>query len=887
MTDFLRFALLGVGAGGLYALVGQGLVLVHRGSGVLNFAQGGFAAAGAYVFYSLTQSSGWPNGLAAVTVIAGVAAFGALFHLLVMGRLVNSGPFVKLIATLGMLVAVEQAVIMHWGTDPLVLAPFLPTSSLSFGHGVAVGADRLIILGVAIVISVGLSGWLRLARTGLAVSAVGEDATTAAALGWSPSRLGALTWALGTGLAALGGLLLAPISGLDPSTLTLVVVPALGAALIGGFSSFGLTLLGGLAIGIAQSLTSFYVSAPGWSSAVPFVVIVLVLVLRGDALPVRGTVIERLPRVGSGIVRAPVLVAAVLAAVVLALAVLPANWTDALSTSLEFTLVLASIVVVTGYAGQLSLAQFALAGVGALVAARVAVAGGPYWLALLVGTLATIPVGVAVGLTALRTRGPALAVATLGLGLVIQTLPLSDQTWTGGLNGLSVGNIKLFGLDVDPIVHSGRYAAVLALVVAAVLLCVANLRRGTIGRQLLAIRSNERAAAALGANVAWLKLYAFAVAAGIAGLAGGFFAFRTNLLTFDNFTTFQSVSAIALVVVGGIGYALGALIGGVYAAGGLFVIVVSQLFGGDIGNALLLATGLLTMLVVVRAPDGLAGLIPAASRPPPSDAAPQRGARLPAVASAGLRIERLSVRYGAVVAVRELSLEVEPGTIVGLIGPNGAGKTTLIDAVSGFVPCRCAGIWLGEYRLDGLGAHHRAVAGLGRTFQSNELFDDLSVRDNLLVAARRPALHEWLTAGVRVPAAALGSAEQLGIEVLGLGSVLDAYPDELSLADRRLTAIARSFVRWPSVLLLDEPAAGLGQAQVVELGRLLRRLALEARMGILLVEHRVELVLSCSDRVVAMDFGLEIANGTPSQVRGDPAVLAAYLGVDAASEVPG
>jgi sulfate-transporting ATPase len=421
--------------------------------------------------------------------------------------------------------------------------------------------------------------------------------------------------------------------------------------------------------------------------------------------------------------------------------------------------------------------------------------------------------------------------------------------------------------------------------VAAVLVAVANLRRGNIGRQLLAIRSNERAAAALGANVAWLKLYAFAIAAGIAGLAGGFFAFRTNLLTFDNFTTFQSVSAIALVVVGGVGYALGALIGGLYAAGGLFVIAVSQLFGGDIGNALLLATGLLTMLVVVRAPDGLAGLIPASRRPPAAAHAPRPSARFPPAPAAGLRIEQLSVRYGAVTAVRELSLEVEPGTIVGLIGPNGAGKTTLIDAVSGFVRCSCRAIWLGEHRLERLGAHRRAVAGLGRTFQTNELFDDLSIRDNLLVAARRPARHEWLTAGVRVTEAPLDGAEQLVVDVLGLGSVLDAYPDELSLADRRLAAIARSVVRWPSVLLLDEPGAGLGQVQARELGALLRRLALEARIGILLVEHRVELVLGYSDRVVAMDFGVEIANGPPDSVRRDPVVLAAYLGVEPTAEV--
>jgi ABC-type branched-subunit amino acid transport system ATPase component/branched-subunit amino acid ABC-type transport system permease component len=889
VADFLRFALLGVGTGALYAMIGQGLVLVYRGSGVLNFAQGAFAAAGAYVFYDLTANAGLPAAVAVPIVLLAAAGLGALVHIVVMSRLSAAGPFVKLIATLGMLVALEQAIVMRYGTDPLVAGSFLPSSSISLGGGIGLGVDRVIILAIVIAISIALIVWLRVARTGLAVSAVAEDAPAASALGISPLMIGALTWALGCVLAALGGILLAPISGLDPGTLTFVVIPALASALVGGFRSFGLTLAGGLAIGIAASLTSYYLSAPGWSQAIPFAVIVIALALRGDTLPDRGALVERLPRVGSGEVKLRWVVA-VVGSCALAIAVLPPIWTDGVTASLEVALVCASIVVVTGFAGQVSMAQFSLAGIGALVAARVVVDGGPYWLALLAAAGATVPIGLAVGLPALRTRGSSLAIATLGLSLVIQSLVLADQAWTGGLNGLRVGYIHLLGVDVDPILHSARYATVLMIVVALVLIGVANLRRSLLGRIMLAVRGNERAAAALGANVVAVKLYAFAVAAGIAGLAGGFIAFRTNLLTFDNFNIEQSIRAIALAVVGGLGFACGPLVGGVYAAGGLFAVAVSQLLGADIGNLLVLSSGLLTILVVVRAPDGLAGYLRAPRwsprwsrrwrrRPPAATPAPAGAVSpLPRAQPAALVVEGLSVTFGAVRAVRDLSLTVEPGTVVGLIGPNGAGKTTLIDAVSGFVACHAERVSLGARSLDRMSPYRRARCGLGRTFQSSELFDDLSLADNLLVGACALRPRDWAGACVRPAEIRLDGSAELVVELLSLRAGLQARPEQAPLSSRRLAAIARSVVAWPSVLLLDEPAAGLSSARARDLAVLVRRLAEEAGLGVLVVEHNVEFVFGCSDRVVAINFGEKIAEGAPDEVRRDRAVIDAYLG---------
>jgi sulfate-transporting ATPase len=573
---------------------------------------------------------------------------------------------------------------------------------------------------------------------------------------------------------------------------------------------------------------------------------------------------------------------------------LPSIWTDGVSTTLEFALVLASLVVVTGFAGQLSLAQVALAGLGALVAGRLAAAGAPYELAIIAAAVACVPIGVAVGVVALRTRGPSLAIATLALGLIIQGLVLQSVTLTGGQPGLNTGHITLLGIDVYSVTHSQRYAAVLLIVTTLVCLALANLRRGVIGRQLVAVRSNERAAATLGVNVTGAKLYAFALAAGIAGLAGSFFAFRTNLLTFDQFSVQQSINVITLIVIGGVGFSSGPIIGAVFAVGGVSAVAASQWFGADISKWLVIASGLIVIGLVMTNPDGIAAAgerlaqaLPRRARRSASQAKHARPSararaqqRVPRVARRPLVIEELDVRFGGVRAVAEVSLEVESGTVVGLIGPNGAGKTTLIDAVSGLVRCRSKGLRLGETSLAGMPPHRRAQAGLSRTFQAVELFEDLTVRENLLVAASAPRARDWISAWVHPGAGELPVEAEPVLEMLGIAGELDLLPDQLPLAKRRLAAVARSVVRWPSVLLLDEPASGLGPNEANSLGATLRQIASEFGIAILLVEHNVEMVMTCSDRVIAIDFGRQIAEGTPAEVRADPDVLRAYLGTD-------
>jgi branched-chain amino acid transport system ATP-binding protein len=241
-----------------------------------------------------------------------------------------------------------------------------------------------------------------------------------------------------------------------------------------------------------------------------------------------------------------------------------------------------------------------------------------------------------------------------------------------------------------------------------------------------------------------------------------------------------------------------------------------------------------------------------------------------------LAVTGLTVRHGGLVALNDVDLTVAPGTIAGLIGPNGAGKTTLIDTLSGFTRARCGQIRFSGTRVEELAPHERARRGLVRTFQSLELFDDLTVRENLLVAEATPTLRSTVTDLFRRKDQRSASAEEL-LETLGLLEWADRRPTELSNGQRHLVALARAVVARPKLLLLDEPAAGLDTAETAELSEILRRLP-ELGTSVLLVDHDMALVMGICQVINVLDFGRVIATGSPSQVRADPLVVAAYLG---------
>ena len=713
---------------------------------------------------------------------------------------------------------------------------------------ISIGEDRLIILGIGVALTAALWVTYRYMRFGLATSAVAQSRRVTAAQGISPDLVATLNWGLGSGLAVIAAILIVNISQLQVVGLTLLVVPAFAAALVGGFRSFPLTFAGGLLIGFLEAEvqwlqgyltreTGHPFALEGWTESIPFIVIILVLVVRGRALPLRGEGVERPPEVGSGRVR-PLLVGAAVALVAVAVTtLLSVDLVESVTTTSILAIVVLSLVVVTGYTGQLSLAQFALAGMGAWFAVQsIVILDFPFELAFVAGVAAAVPVGILVGLPSLRTRGVNLAVATLGLALIIQSQVFANAVRTGGILGLQIGAPRFFGIDFDTSRYPERYALLSFGCFVVMALLVANLRRGRAGRRLIAVRTNERAAASLGIGVFGAKLYAFGLSAAIAAVGGILLGFRRpNVVFFPTFSIFESIFVVVYAVIGGIGFVVGAALGASLAPGAFLPVAGGSVFSTDTVRVVL---GVVLVLVLIAIPNGLASLgtslrrvmksrgrrgSGAASSSCPSDE-PEVVERV-VVSPRVLEAHQVGVRFGGVVALDGVSLTVRPGEVTGLIGPNGAGKTTLIDVVTGFTPCSSGDVTLDGVVVNKWSPRRRAAAGIGRSFQGLELFESMTVRDNLRAASERRDARAYITDLFRPGRARLTPTAWAAVQLVGLTPYLDRRPEELPYGTRRLVAIARAVAARPSVLLLDEPAAGLDAHETAELEQLVRRLA--------------------------------------------------------------
>ena len=561
MKSLLQFVILGLGSGATYAMFAQGAVLIYRGSGLVNFAQGAVGTLSAYVaFVELKLDRGWPTLPAAVVGVLAAVVVSLLFQMIVLRSLRRAAAIVRVISTTGLLGLVGAVTAKRYGSATQEVDKFLPQRVFDLG-GVKIQEERLYLVAISILITLALWAWTRYTRIGLAINASAENERAVQTLGWSPDRLAALTWGLGGGLAGLAAVLVAPLTGLSTVTFTLVVtVAGLGAALLGGFHSFPMTFVGGLVIGLCESLATRYKGdieqlfnqslISGLPRATAFLAILIVLVVRGRGLPLRSHVSDRLPKLGSGRINVGGMAVALGIFLFVLFTFANESWARASYVSLTAGVMILSIVVVTGFAGQISLGQWALGGIGALIAGKFVHGGMTPELAIVLGVVLTIPVGLLFALPALRTRGVNLAVVTLSMGYAVSEVVFANANYLGPPldGGTKIGLIKLFGIEVDAFGHPHRWAIVCLIALVLVGLMVANLRRSRTGRRLIAVRTNERAAASLGISVFSVKLYAFGVASGIAAVAGILVAFTSRNIQYGQFNVFASINSVGFAL---------------------------------------------------------------------------------------------------------------------------------------------------------------------------------------------------------------------------------------------------------------------------------------------------------------------------------------------------
>ena len=659
MDQYLVFAMIGLGVGCLYAAIGIGVIVTYRGTGVINFATGATAMWGTYVYAELRSTGdfvlpvvGIPHrvGLAGPTsfwpaFVLGVgscALIGILVHLLVFRPLRRAPVLAKVVASVGVLLFFQSLTALQFGTTSRPVTSIVPSAPVSSG-GVTFPQDRLWLTLVVAVVTALVAAYFRYTRLGLATVAAAENERTASLAGYSPQRLAAATWVLSGVVVGAIGILVAPTTVLNPSTYALAIVPALAAVLVAQFRSIAVTAIAALALGSFQSIVTFQASRPEWpdwavtglSDAVPFVIIVVALFWLGDRLPTRGAVeTARLPEVVRSRPR-PAVVAALTTLGAAAVLLTSGTYRFGVITTMIASIIMLSLVVLTGFVGQISLAQASLAGIAGFALSKFTTdMGVPFPLSLALSSSVAALFGVVIGIPALRIRGAQLAVVTLAGGVALEKFVFRNPAFTSS-SGNPIAKPILFGLDVS--IRSGRNVArwqfgfVVLAVLLATALVVGNIAVSATGRRLLAVRSNERAAAAAGIDVAQTKLVAFGIASFIAGLGGSLIGYSRGQLSADSFTALVGLTLLAFAYLGGISSVAGALVAGTLAPLGIGYVILDRLF--DMGNSYGVFAGFTLVLTAILNQDGIVGAmrdtIGARRRPLPGIGVP--GAAAPAV----------------------------------------------------------------------------------------------------------------------------------------------------------------------------------------------------------------------------------------------------------------
>ena len=588
--------------------------------------------------------------------------------------------------------------------------------------------------------------------------------------------------------------------------------------------------------------------------------------------------------------------AAVAAIVLLVLpfAPVPDFWITQLNYIGLFSLVVLGLVLLTGVGGLTSFGQAAFAGIGAYATAYLSTTLGlSPWLGLLAGLAITLVLAGVIGLLTLRMSGHYLPLATicwcLALFYLVGNLDVLGKY--DGLLGLPPITLGDFSFQSERRIYLLIWGAALLAALA-----VTRLLDSRPGRIMRALNTNRGGGAtmpeAMGASTFRYKLVMFVIAALLASVSGWLYAHMQRSVNPSPFGIKFGIEYLFMAVLGGIGTVGGAFTGAalVKLAEDQLKVVLPLVFGGS-GNYEIIVFGIVLVLVLRFAPDGLWPLVSRAiarglpargARAVDESAAPLSARSHPARGAPLLDVRAIRKQFGGLVAVNDISFAIRAGDIVGLIGPNGAGKSTTFNLVSGVLPLTRGEVELLGQRVDGRGSRDIARAGLSRTFQHVKLVPDMTVLDNVALGTYLRTQSGTLRAMLGLNAAEERQARAEALRQLrriGLGEQAHELAGNLALGPQRLVEIARALASDPSLLLLDEPAAGLRHKEKEALAEVLKQLKAEG-LSLLLVEHDMDFVMKLTDRIVVMEFGRWLMEGTPTEVQASPAVRAAYLGAD-------
>jgi branched-chain amino acid transport system permease protein len=883
--------------GGLSALLALGLAIVWRANRVINFSAGDLGAVPATLAVLLTVSTvgfGWWAGLGIGLLTA--VALGAAVELAIVRRFARSPRLVLTVATIGLAQLLAAAALLLPRAFELpgraVPQPFdasVTIDPITFG-----GSDVVALIVIPLVF-VGLALFFSRADIGIAVRAGAERADRASTLGIPVSRLHTVVWVLASVLAFLAVYLRAGIVGLPIGEVLgpVILLRALAAAVIGGMERLPLIAGAAIMLGVVEQAVVWHWHEPDYVEPMLFLVVVtalLVVRVRTDRAPEVSTwqaarevrpvppELARLPEVRVARWAVAVATAAILLA---APAFLSESRTNLAATILVFAIIGLSLVVLTGWAGQVSLGQMAFVGVGAAVGGTAtARLGWDLVPALALGGAVGGGTALLIGLPALRRRGLTLAVTSLAFALTTSAWLLNRSFFGEGatfdwLPGTRIARPDLFGVDLS---SETRMYYVCLGGLALAYLAVVGMRRARAGRVQIAVRENEQASEALGVHARRTTLFAFACSGFLAAFAGALFVHQQNGLTIGPYRPEQSLAVFTMAVIGGLGSIPGALLGAVYVrtvdyffaqewqilATGAGLLVVLLLLPGGIGGGLADLRDALLRRVARRRSLLVASLTTAAAEVP---AAVPPTPRASGAAAPALEVRDLVVEYDGTPVLHGVDLVVDEGEVVALLGTNGAGKSTVLRAVAGLTPVASGRVLLSGDDVTGRRPDALAASGIASAPGDAGIFPSLTVREHLRLAG-------WTHR--RDPAAARGDTDRALDHFPELRARLGDRAGDLSGGQQQMVNLAMALIARPRVLLLDELSLGLAPAVVERLLRVVRALA-QSGTTMLLVEQSVQLALEVAARAYFLEQGVVRFQGATRELLERPDLVRAVF----------